>query len=73
MYSRPPVGEIRIEVKEAVIETVKGIVDEIEADDAKVGKSPHFPIIVEAVITNPCKVKLNTIVPSVSQSPDRLD
>ena len=43
MYPGSPVGEIRVEVKEAVIETVKGIVDEIEADGAKVGKSLVLP------------------------------
>ena len=65
MYTCPPVREVGIEVEESVIKTVKGIVDEIDADDAKVGKSTRFPIIVEAVIANPRKVKLDAIIPRV--------
>ena len=64
IYACSPVREVGVEVEEPGIESVEGIIDEINSDDAKVDKCACFSVIVEAMVAYPREIELDAIVPS---------
>ena len=65
METCSPVGEIGVEVKEAIVGWIQGIVNEIKVYDAEIRKRPRLPIIVGAMVAYPCKIDLDAIIPRV--------